>query len=83
MNKLSLSTQKITQDVYSSRKDYQTNIESSYICHTNPLFINLKKLKICDIFKLKLLKLYYKLSYNLLLPYFDRYRDIREQDPLW
>ena len=32
-------------------------------------------------FKLKLLKLYYKLSYNLLPSYFDRYRDIIEQDP--
>ena len=32
-------------------------------------------------FKFKLLKLYYKLSYNLLPSYFDRYRDIIEQDP--
>ena len=32
-------------------------------------------------FKVKLLKLYYKLSYNLLPSYFDRYRDIIEQDP--
>ena len=56
---------------------------NSYICHTNPLFIKLNRLKIGDIFKLKLLKLYYKLSYNLLPSYFDtcRYRDIIEQDP--
>ena len=54
---------------------------SPYICHTNPLFIKLKRLKIGDMFKLKLLKLYYKLSYNLLPSYFDRYRDIIEQDP--
>ena len=54
---------------------------SSYICHTNPLFIKLKRLKVGDMFKLKLLKLYYKLSYNLLTSYFDRYRDIIEQDP--
>ena len=32
-------------------------------------------------FKLKLWKFYYKLSYNLLPSYFDRYRDIIEQDP--
>ena len=29
---------------------------SSYICHTNPLFIKLKRLKLDDMFKLKLLK---------------------------
>ena len=33
---------------------------SSYISHTNPLFIQHKLLKIGDLFKLKLLKLYYK-----------------------
>ena len=44
------------------------------------LFMKLKMLKIGDMFKLKLLKLYYKLSYNLLPSYFDRYRDIIEQD---
>ena len=54
---------------------------SSYICHTNPLFIKLKRLKIDDILKLKLLKLYYNLSYNLLPSYFDRYRDKIDQDP--
>ena len=37
---------------------------SSYISHTNPLFIQHKLLKIGDLFKLKLLKLYYKFSYN-------------------
>ena len=57
----------------------QTN--SSYNCHTNTLFITLKRLIIGDMIKLKLLKLYYKLSYNLLPSYFDRYRDIIEQDP--
>ena len=31
-------------------------------------------------FKLKLLKIYYKLSYNLVPSYFDRYRDIIVQD---
>ena len=54
---------------------------SSYISHTNPLFIQHKLLKIGDLFKLKLLKLYYKLSYNLLPCYFDKYREIIEHEP--
>ena len=54
---------------------------SSYISHTNPLFIQHKLLKIGDLFKLKLLKLYYKLSYNLLPSYFDKYRQIIEHEP--
>ena len=54
---------------------------SSYISHTNPLFIQHKLLKIGDLFKLKLLKLYYKLSYNLLPSYFDKYREIIEHEP--
>ena len=53
----------------------------SYISHTNPLFIQHKLLKIGDLFKLKLLKLYYKLSYNLLPSYFDKYREIIEHEP--
>ena len=32
---------------------------SSYISHTNPLFIQHKLFKIGDLFKLKLLKIYY------------------------
>ena len=63
------------------KKSIRLISNSSYICHTIPLFIKLKRLKIGDIFKLKLLKLYYKLSYNLLRSYFDRYRDIIEQYP--
>ena len=54
---------------------------SSYISHTNPLFIQHKLLKIGDLFKLKLLKLYYKLSYNLLPCYFDTCREIIEHEP--
>ena len=54
---------------------------SCYISHTNPLFIQHKLLKIGDLFKLKLLKLYYKLSYNLLPCYFDKYREIIEHEP--
>ena len=49
---------------------------SPYISHTNPLFMQHKLLKIRDLFKLKLLKLYYKLSYNLVSTSFDKYREI-------
>ena len=34
-----------------------------------------------DMYKLKLLKFYYKLSYDLLPPYFNNYIDIIEQKP--
>ena len=33
-------------------------------------------------YKLKLLKFYYKLSYNLLPPYFDNYSETLEQKPI-
>ena len=51
---------------------------SSYIAHTTPLFVEEKLLKVQEIFKLKLLKFYYKLCNNLLSPYFDSYRDVIE-----
>ena len=35
----------------------------------------------CNMYKLKLLKLYYNLSYDLLPPYFNNYIDIIEQKP--
>ena len=54
---------------------------SSYFAHTTPLFIKLNLLKIQDMFKLKLLKFFYKLSYDLLPPYFNTYRDIIMQEP--
>ena len=49
---------------------------SPYISHTNPLFMQHKLLKIRGFFKLKLLKLYYKLSYKLVSTSFDKYREI-------
>ena len=54
---------------------------SSYTAHTTPLFIELGLLKIQDMFKLKLLKFYYKLSSNLLPQYFESYRDVIERAP--
>ena len=52
---------------------------SSYTAHTTPLFIELGSLKIQDMFNLKLLKFYYKLSSNLLPEYFESYRDVIER----
>ena len=54
---------------------------SSYFAHTTPLFKEEKLLKVQDIFKLRLLKFYYKLCSGLLLPYFNRYREIIEMGP--
>ena len=55
---------------------------SNYTAHTTPLFIELGLLKIQDMFKLKLLKFYYKLSSNLLPKYFESYRDVIERAPV-
>ena len=55
---------------------------SSYTAHTTPLFIELGLLKIQNMFKLKLLKFYYKLSSNLLPKYFESYRDVIKRLPV-
>ena len=54
---------------------------SSYFAHTTPLFLAEGLLKVSEIFKLKLLKFFYKLSYDLLPSYFRRYRDVIDKDP--
>ena len=54
---------------------------SNYSAHTTPLFIELGLLKVQDMFKLKLLKFYYKLSYDLLPSYFQTYRHVIEREP--
>ena len=59
---------------------FMTN--SSYIAHTAPLFIQHGVLRVTDMYKLNLLKFYYKLSYNLLPPYFDNYSKTLEQKPI-
>ena len=69
---------------------FKTN--SSCIAHTAPLFIQHGVLRVTDIYtfiirslysyKLKLLKFYYKLSYNLLPPFFDNYSETLEQKPI-
>ena len=54
---------------------------STYSAHTTPLFIELCLLKVQDMFKLKLLKFYYKLSYDLLPSYFQTYREVIDREP--
>ena len=54
---------------------------SSYLAHTTPLLIKHGLLNVGDMYKLKLLKFYYKLSYDLLPPYFNNYIEIIEQKP--
>ena len=55
---------------------------SSYIAHTALLFIYHGVLRVTDMYKLKLLKFYCKLSYNLFLSYFDNYSETLEQKPI-
>ena len=43
--------------------------------------IQLGQLKIYDIFKLKLLKFFYKLSCDILPPYFNSYHDVIDKEP--
>ena len=54
---------------------------SNYLAHTTPLLIKHGLLNVRDMYKLKLLKFYYKLSYDLLPPYFNKYIEIIEQKP--
>ena len=58
---------------------FMTN--SSYIAHMAPLLVKHGLLHVHDMFKLKLLKFYYKLSYDLLPPYFITYSKILTQNP--
>ena len=58
---------------------FMTN--SSYVAHTAPLLIRHGLPSVTDMYKLKLLKFYYKLSYDLLPPYFNIYNVILKQEP--
>ena len=49
---------------------------SKYLAHSEPLFKTLKLLKIEDLYKLRLMKFYYNLLYNLLPSYFNYYLDV-------
>ena len=61
------------------RKAIPLITNSSYTANTTPLFIELGVLKIQEMFKLKLLKFYYKLSSNILPQHFESYRDVIER----
>ena len=53
---------------------------SEYLAHSEPLFKTLKLLKIDDLYKLKLMKFYYNLSYNVLPSYFNYYLEVIDDD---
>ena len=53
--------------------------KSNFIAHTDPLFKQLNVLKIKDMFKVNILKFYYKLPYGLLPKYFNPYIHILER----
>ena len=55
---------------------------SGYIAHTTPLLLKHGLFNVRDMYKLKLLKRYYKLSYNLLPLYFNYYIEVIEQKPV-
>ena len=57
------------------KKDIRFMTNSSYIAHTTPLLIKHGLLNVGDMYKLKLLKFYYKLAYDLLPPYFNYYTE--------
>ena len=59
---------------------FMTN--SGYIAHTTPLLIKHGLLNVRDMYKLKLLKFYYKLSYDFPPPYFNHYIEVIEQKPV-
>ena len=56
-------------------QNYKTTC-SEYLAHSEPLFKLLELLKIEDLYKLKILKLNYNLSYGLLPSYFSCYLDV-------
>ena len=63
------------------KKALRLMTNSNYLAHTSPLLIKHGLLNVRDMYKLKLLKFYYKLSYDLLPPYFNKYIKIIEQKP--
>ena len=53
---------------------------SEYLAHSEPLFKTLKLLKIEDLYKLKLMKFYYNMSFNLLPSSFNYYLEVSNND---
>ena len=63
------------------KKTIRLDTNSTYFAHTTLLLKSEGLLKVYDIFKLKLLKFFYKLLYNLLPPYFNSYHDVIDKEP--
>ena len=63
------------------KKALRLMTNSNYLALTTPLLIKHGLLNVRDMYKLKWLKFYYKLSYDLLPPYFNKYIEIIEQKP--
>ena len=72
---------KIPQNQVPQKKGIRLVTNSTYFTHTTPLFKSEGLLKVYEILKLKLLKFFYKLSYDLLLPYFNNYHDVIDIEP--
>ena len=49
---------------------------SAYLAHSEPIFKNYNLLNVLDLYKLKMLKFYYNLTYGLLPSYFNCYIDV-------
>ena len=58
------------------KKTVRIMSNSEYLAHSEPLFKTLKLFKIEALYKLKLMKFYYNLSYNLLPSYFNYYLEV-------
>ena len=65
------------------KKMIRTITGSEYKAHSEPLFKASEFLSISDLFNLKLLNFYYKLSYQFLPNYFNGYLDVIRADVLY
>ena len=64
------------------QKSIQLIIGSEYLARSEPLFKELELLKINDLYRLKILKFYYNLSYDLLPLYLNCYFDVLNENTL-
>ena len=67
--------------MFLQKKAVRIITKSNSITHTDPLFKQLNVLMIKDMFKVKILKFYCKLSYGLLPKYFNSYIHKLEEEP--
>ena len=83
-NKISLFVWGIKADRLEilQKKTVRIVTKSHFIAHTDPLFRQLNVLKIKDMFKVKILNFYYKLSYGLLPKYFNSYINKLKEEPV-